>query len=126
MNIWSFEDYSDLTLLAGRSFSIPLDFVIKASGRGCIYGSDLGGLPLINDSWQPPVINRTLRLVSCILVERSLAWAVFHFEDKETVKAMASIQNRRAPSPRPRSVSSKFYISGLKARPALGVSGKFS
>jgi hypothetical protein len=68
-----FEAVRDLIVFAGTTFSIVLDFFIKAKGKGHVHHDDLKSLPFLEGSYVVPLIHRTLRL-SCLTTAYADLW----------------------------------------------------
>jgi hypothetical protein len=68
-----FETVRDLIVFAGTTFSLVLDFFIKAKGKGHVHHDDLKSLPFLEGSYVELLIHRALRL-SCLTTAYAHLW----------------------------------------------------
>jgi hypothetical protein len=71
--IATFLNNRDLVLFTGTTFSVPFDFLQKATGKGHVWGGDLKAFPFVDSCYRMMIQSRALRL-SCASIDYTNLW----------------------------------------------------
>ena len=70
---YTYQDTELMTVMAGHSFSLIYDFLLRIAGRSDIYDSTLRPFPVVDNAYWPLIKARTLRL-SCLTSQYEDLW----------------------------------------------------